>query len=232
MDAIIEEKAYRPYDPRLSTADCIIFDPPYDRGFYEQIPKMAAGNKSLIVFSSTRYMDIPIKIAPQRGWKYRFSVVWDTVSSWYIPGVPLVRDNIVLVFGSFKYNKDAAIVNDGVIRNEVITKNGRGEYHATAKDYCTLSSVYKKMRSTMNKVHTHQKPVPLCAAIMGGVGAKKVFDPFCGSGAIGVAAQYAGANLYIGQDKDPECVKMARTMLFDKHKQVESQYDLFLTNDE
>jgi site-specific DNA-methyltransferase (adenine-specific) len=62
--------------------------------------------------------------------------------------------------------------------------------------------------------HPNEKPIDLClkfVALFSERG-ETVFDPFCGSGAIGEACVRLGRN-YIGLDNDPEWVEKARARL-------------------
>lgn len=191
--------------------DTILYDPPYDKQFYKQIPYPAGKNKALIVFTSSRFLaDVFNNI---KEWEYRFCITWDTISSWYIQGYPLLRDNIILVFGNFKYNHDKAIVMDGIIRKKKVSSNCRGEYISQSKDWSYLSTVYTKIRSGMKKIHEHEKPFILISAILGAVDALRVIDPFCGGGAGGVAAFNAECLEYYGSDLNNDCVIMAKEFI-------------------
>lgn len=62
--------------------------------------------------------------------------------------------------------------------------------------------------------HPNEKPIDLCLKLIALVSSPgdEIFDPFCGSSAIGEAALLLGRS-YIGIDRDPEWVTKSRDRL-------------------
>lgn len=63
-------------------------------------------------------------------------------------------------------------------------------------------SIIRQKRVDAEKlIHPNEKPVPLIESLIRSVGARKVFDPFMGSGATGVASMRLGCD-FVGCDID------------------------------
>lgn len=189
------------FSANFNEFDTIIYDPPYSTEFYEKIPQ-CTNKQSLVLFSNPVLIADAIVCAVKKGYFFSYMITWDCIASWYIPGRILMRSNLIAVFSYNKYNEKNAIVYDGVKRGGRQTHNSRGVYYSGVHSYTKLSSVYSKMRSRMNKVHPHEKPIELVCGILKSIDAHRVIDCFSGSGACAIAGELAGADFCVSYEID------------------------------
>lgn len=129
---------------------------------------------------------------------------------------PLLRFQNVVLFGANNYSsrlpdKGGWIVWDKVTRNNLGVRIAECELAWTS--FLKRTRCYRHMWSGAfrdsergSKLHPSQKPVSLMRWVLSLVNEiDLVFDPFCGSGPVGVACAHLGID-YIGCDLEPQYV--------------------------
>ena len=195
-----------------SMYDTICFDPPYDGDFYKKAPVKRGKNKTLIVWTSSKFIDIVFKEIPRLGWFYKYLVVWDTQSCWYTHSRIIQRDNICIVFSDNEYNETNAIFPDNNYRPSACTRNERGSYKSKEKIYSNMTTIFSKNRAQIKKTHKHEKPVEIMAGIFGSLGSVHVLDMFAGGGSFIIAAYIAGVKTYKGYEIDINVIPSINTI--------------------
>lgn len=183
----------------------VIYDPPYDEPWaYSILPTPEECEFCLLFWDNLRTLTA-VGAAYAAGWRHGWEIVWDCVSSWYVPSRPLMRHKTCLILHhpGEKWNFEKAVYDDGKERVAKTVSNPRGSYHYTPlENGVHLQSVFQFPITQMSKEHSHQKPLSWMVAMLNGCSARNVIDLFCGSGTGAIASHVAGA-CSVSQDLCP-----------------------------
>lgn len=181
-------------DSKFAHVHTTVIDPPYEIEtlYAESIPSHTGGK--LLVFWDYRRFATAAVAATAAGWPALYELVWDNVTSWFTPNRPLARHKACGVFGADpKWNFDAALIEDGKNRDARTVWNERGEYEYTPIDgHVHLRTVEAFPTTQEQAEHAHSKPLKWIVAMLRGIGAEHVYDPFGGSGAFLIACENIG----------------------------------------
>lgn len=174
----------------------LIVDPPWDLELFP--PKL----ENMLVFCDGFRARSVIDRYGSPLWIF----TWDCVSSWWSQNRPLRRSKLCLWYGdSPMFDQESSrVFRVGRDVNARLVRNTRGSYTYTPSvNGVMLSDVYTEPITGMSKSHKHEKPIQWISALIGGCFScvDTVLDPFCGSGAFGVASISKGKR-YIGSDID------------------------------
>jgi hypothetical protein len=185
----------------------LVLDPPYD---HPEFYSIARGEwAAVLAFHGYALPDSLVDIV--RGWPVRYQFVWDGVSSWWTPNRPLARHKACTVLiRDPKWLIDSSLIpgDPGPPRD---VKNGRGAYHyePIAPDRVRLSTVFQAPTSREDGGHSHSKPERWVSALVAGLGALRITDPFAGSGTTMLSASRVGASA-TGYEIDPRYCDVIR----------------------
>ena len=197
--------------------DTIIFDPPFDdKQLMEILPKYEK-NKKLCLFWDYKSFGEFNYNAYKKGWNGAYEFIWDCVTSWYTPNRPLARHKSCGVYGDeIKYNFNDAIIADGKIRESKVVSNERGSYNYTplGEGRVHLRTVEQFPTTQERTGHPHSKPLLWISAIIAGIGANTIIDPFLGSGTSMLAAHINSA-ICIGIELEPTYCQLALNRLLE-----------------
>ena len=215
--------------------DCIITDPPYSASVQSNLCSGSlVGKKSVpkrtLKFdplTGAQHIWLIDACAMSRRWVVSFCAVEDFGRFQDLMGPQYVRSAIYArpnSMGQLTRDRPATAYEGIALLHNNKTKkrwNGRGSYGI----WSCNSTRGKKDR------HPNEKPINLClklVALFSDRG-ETVFDPFCGSAAIGEACLRLGRN-YIGWDFDPEWVEKSSQRLANVREEhfVTDEYALSL----
>lgn len=166
--------------------DTLFFDPPWDA----DIPKFPAFSKTLAFCDGFRARDV-IRRFGAPTWVF----TWDCVSSWYTPNRPLRRAKYC--FAYFDINDcSPKSFRFGCAGKPRIVSNSRGSYAYVPDGEKMFSDVYSSPITARKSNHKHAKPIEWLAYLMATIGARRVFDPFAGSGACSIAGIELGIKVF------------------------------------
>lgn len=181
--------------------DLLYYDPPYEDmklwDCYYKSPKA-------LVFSDARHIKDAMKIGNK--YEYIYEFVWDTVISWYLNNRPLCRHRSAFICQNTPdYDSDAAVINDGKLRNDSKKNSNLGEYtyQPLPEGQVRLTTCYQKSKATLPA--EHGKPIEWIAPIIAGTKSNTVLDLFGGSGSTLIACDQIGATCYIVELDPQKC---------------------------
>lgn len=166
--------------------DTTILDPPYEIAdawsFHDFTEKC-------LVFTDHKHIAEAMAVVLAYPVTYHF--VWDTCVSWYTDNRPLCRHRSAFYCAQeHGWDSDATAYVDGNDRKSHTVKGGNfgGEY-----EYSPLPNGMVRLQTVFRQSKTSDesgngKPVQWIRSILKGAGAKKVFEPFAGTGATIIAA--------------------------------------------
>jgi hypothetical protein len=162
--------------------ETVVFDPPYDAA--SDVVRLRWRCNDALVFTDHRHL-----LDATDGWPgFRCAFVWDCVTSWYTPGLPLARGKFCLWFGVSKYDPDGAHYGEPGKAHTV--RNTRGEYQYTPDQRGKhLSTVFQSPITREFDGHAHAKPVEWMRMLIANCTRGTVFDPFAGGGTSIVACE-------------------------------------------
>ena len=201
--------------------DLLHYDPPFSmHGAYDHIPRPR--HPCLAIIWSDVFSQCDAVIAAHlKGWSAVSFGIWDCCTSIFVKNAPLVRHKIWMLFsnGGKKYcAKSGKYFNPNARKmSRKTVKNSRGSYeYIPDKDgLSTLSTVFVKPITSMDKRHVHEKPIELIRALIKGCQATSIYDPFAGSGVVGEVAIELGLE-YTGVEINVETFVAARKNLIRK----------------
>ena len=184
-----------------------IIDPPYDKpALYKRTIHPPDDGALLVVFWDLRRFAVAAAAALAADWKPRFELVWQTKQSILTNNAPLDRHRACGVFGEkLQWSQSAAVISDEVI-HRAQRKSGRwstgGDHYRPFTGGHTMRTVEEFPIADMPRVSKYQKPFPWIRALLAGLQAQSVFDPFAGSGVSLIAAESLGIP-WMGIELDP-----------------------------
>lgn len=198
-----------------TNSDCIFFDPMFEiDGIYNTLPDFVSGRKLLMFWDMLR-CGIANKTAIEKGYDFKYEMILDCCTSWYIPGRPLERHKSAGVAGDIKWNFDSAIYLDGQSRDDMIVSNSRGSYEYKALDSGKhLSSVERFNNAAAQKQYQYEKPLMWIRALLNGMGPiEDIFDPYAGSFTAAIVAYENGWG-YEGYEISPNVVDIGLMKIY------------------
>lgn len=185
------------------SADCLIFDPPWDVPAALQKPQ--GSYKSILAFTDGRRIGDVVSLFGAPTWLF----TWDCVSSWYTPNRPLQRAKHCLWYGDVeKYDPDGSHYGDSGDTRTV--SNTRGSYKFVPDPRGKhLSDVFSHPITKLHSEseHSHSKPVDWMRMLLGNTSTGTIYDPFLGSGTSLIAAEQLKRSCY-GVELNPQYVDL------------------------
>jgi DNA modification methylase len=211
--------------------DVIITDPPYAAEVQEN---MCSGSLA------------GVKSVP----KYQLSFAPLTQRHWIVDAVRITQRWVISFCGVEEFGRYQDILGKKYVRGAIWAKpNSMGQLTADrpATSYegvvcCHDLDIKKRWNGRgsygiwfcngtrgLRDRHPNEKPLELCLKLVSlfSERGETVFDPFCGSGAIGEACVRLGRN-YVGLDSDPQWVDRASARLSTDLESVSDEYALGL----
>lgn len=216
----VGEHYVRCVDSRAMTVDVgrfdfVLYDPPYDEPWaYTLVPASSLASWISVFYDVVRLRDAVVS-ADSCGWIFGWEFVWDCITSWYIPGRPLMRHKGCALWRSSladTWNFDAAIYDDGKERSAKTVSNPRGEYEYTPGVGVHLQSVFTYPIAKLSKTDAHSKPVQWIGSMMAGCSANSVLDMFGGGGVGALAAHQIGASSETWEIDPEKCDRIVRKL--------------------